>query len=293
MRSAPTLSTVAVTVLSACASVEPAAPTRLAGWQIPFGHGTTSTYAIVDDDRRPVAVGVVFSARALDGLPAGSDMHHCVDRAHDGSANASTRCAESFEHVLALPDAVASRNDVPFKWVLLNWNPRGHVPPGIYDVPHFDVHFEMAPIADAFAIQSGSCGPEAVRCDQFAIAKKPVPANYVHPDFRDVDAVVPAMGNHLIDTSGTEFHRHPFTWSWIYGAYDGRIIFYEQMVTRSYLLSKPDQCSPIKAPKAFAAAGYYPTSTCTRYDPRTDSYTVSIENFVLRTASPPETAAAK
>ena len=281
---------IAAAVLSACASVASSAATRHAGWEIPFGDGTASTYAVVNAGR-PVAVGVLFSARALDGLPAGSDMHHCVGRAHDGSADGSTRCTETFEHVLALPDAIAGRSDVPFKWVLLNWNPRGHIPPGIYDVAHFDVHFQMAPIAEVFAIQSGSCGPEAVRCDQFAIAKKPVPANYLHPDFRDVDAVVPAMGNHLIDTSGGEFHRHPFTWSWIYGAYDGRIIFYEQMVSRAYLLSKPDGCTPIKLPKAFATAGYYPTSTCTHHDPRTGSYSVSIENFVLRAATPPDAVA--
>ena len=35
---------------------------------------------------------------------------------------------------------------MPLKWALLNWNPHGHIPPGIYDRPHFDVHFYMEPI---------------------------------------------------------------------------------------------------------------------------------------------------
>ena len=26
--------------------------------------------------------------------------------------------------------------DIPFKWVLFNWNLHGHVPPGVYDLAH-------------------------------------------------------------------------------------------------------------------------------------------------------------
>ena len=47
---------------------------------------------------------------------------------------------------------------------------------------------------------------QALLCDQFEIAKRPLPPNYIHPDFQDVDAVAPAMGNHLIDLTGPEFN---------------------------------------------------------------------------------------
>ena len=93
----------------------------------------------------------------------------------------------------------------------------------------------MEPIAKIFALQSGPCGPELMNCDQFAIAKQPVPSNYIHPDFKDVDGVVPAMGNHLVDLTGPEFQKQPFTRSWIFGAYGGRIIFYEEMVAHRTL----------------------------------------------------------
>jgi len=276
----------AAAVVAACASMERSAGVRHSGWEMPFGRGTAASYADVDEAGRPTSIGVVLSATALDGLPAGSDMHHCVSRAHDGSVGPDTKCVETFEHVLALPDAVARRSDMPFKWILLNWNHRGHIPPGIYDRPHFDVHFEMVPVAEVFAIQAGDCGPERVRCDQFAIAKKPVPADFVHPDFKDVDAVVPAMGNHLIDLGGEEFRGKPFTRSFIYGVYGGDVIFYEQMVTRDFLESRPDGCAEIKLPRAYAKAGYYPTLTCTRHDPRDGSYSISMEKFVLREAGP-------
>lgn len=266
---------------------------RMLGWQLELGNGTVSSYAEFESKATPAAIGIVWSPTALDGLPTSSDRHHCFDRNKDGVVDPATECHNTYELVVPLPDAVARRADIPFKWVLLNWNPVGHIPPGIYDVAHFDVHFQMVPIANIFAIQSGPCGPEFVRCDQFEVGKRPIPPNYVHPEYRDVDAVVPAMGNHLIDVTGPEFNKQPFARSWIFGVYDGKVIFYEEMVTRAFLLSKPSTCSPIKSPKAVALTGFYPTVSCVRHNATTGEYTVSMEKFVLREASAPEPIPAK
>ena len=266
-----------------------APPNRTLGVESALGKGTVSTYAELNAQGEPQAIGIVYSAGALEGLPTdGSDFHHCFDKNGDGTVDRATECLHSFEYVLPLPDAVARRQDVPFKWVLLNWNPHGHIPPGVYDTPHFDVHFYMEPIARIFALQSGPCGPELMNCDQFAIAKQPVPANYIHPDFKDVDGVVPAMGNHLVDLTGPEFQKQPFTRSWIFGAYGGRITFYEEMVAHRTLVQQPQSCAPIKQPKAWATAGYYPTVSCLRYDAMTGETTVSMEQFSFRPASVPE-----
>ena len=162
------------------------------------------------------------------------------------------------------------------------------MPPGVFDKPHFDVHFYIEPIENVFALQRGTCGPEFLRCDQFAQARKPVPRNYVPPNFQDVGAAAPAMGNHLLDPTTPEFHGEAFKRTWIYGVYDGRVTFYEEMVALSFMMSKPDVCFPIQSPGAVALAGYYPTRSCVRYTPGKDEYTVSIEDFVLRKASPPE-----
>jgi hypothetical protein len=269
----------------------PVAPSagQVLGGESELGKGTISTYAELNPRGEPQTIGVVFSPGALEGLPTdGSDFHHCFDKNQDGAVDRATECLHSFEYVLPLPDAVARRKDVPFKWVLLNWNPHGHIPHGVYDTPHFDVHFYMEPIAKIFALQAGPCGPELMNCDQFAVAKQPVPSSHVPPDFRDVDAVVPAMGNHLIDLTGPEFQKQPFTRSWIFGAYGGRIIFYEEMVALRTLLQQPQSCAPIKQPKAWATAGYYPTASCLRYDRTTGATTVSMERFAFRTASAPE-----
>lgn len=267
--------------------MESGTPTeRRHGWQVTLGKGTATSFGEFDSRGNPTAIGLAFSAVALESLPAGSDNHHCAERGKDGGA--ASKCQHTFEHAIPLPDTVARRPDIPFKWVLLNWNPVGHIPPGIYDVPHFDVHFVMAPIAEIFSIEPGPCGPEFVRCDQFQIGKKALPPNYMHADYRDVDAVVPAMGNHLVDLTGPEFNKQPFKRSWIYGIYDGKVIFYEEMVTHEHLLGKPNACIPIKQTPAVEVSGFYPTVSCIRHSAASGEYTVSMEEFIFRKASAPD-----
>ncbi len=259
---------------------------RMLGAYSRVGSGMVSSYAEADRDGTPKAIGIVFQASALEGLPAEhSDGHHCFDHDNDGKFDLDKECFGSHEWVIPLPSEVARRPEVPFKWVGLNWNAHGHIPPGVYDLPHFDVHFYIEPIEKIFAIKPGPCGPENVRCDQFKLATRPLPSNYMHPDFTNVNAVAPAMGNHLVDLTSPEFKGKKFTQTWIYGIYDGRVTFYEAMLTREYLLSRPAACFALKSPPAVGVRGYYPTQHCIRYLPQSNEYTVSMENFVLREAS--------
>jgi hypothetical protein len=276
-------------LLPACAIAPQGSPgMRALGAPSAIGNGTVAGYAEFDASGAVNAIGVVFSAGALANLPGPpSDGHHCFDSNKDGKSDLDTECAGWHEWVLPLPSEASRQSDLPFKWALLNWNPHGHIPPGVYDKPHFDVHFYIEPIEKVFAIESGPCGPERVRCDQFAQARMPVPANYMHPDFRDVGAVAPAMGNHLVDPTAPEFNGAPFTRTWIYGVYEGRVTFYEEMVTVAYLSSQPDKCFPIKKAAAVAISGRYPTLSCIRYRPTTSVVTVSLEGFEQRAAAPP------
>jgi hypothetical protein len=95
------------------------------------------------------------------------------------------------------------------------------------------------------------------------------------------------MGNHLVDLTAPEFRGVPFARTWIYGTNDGRVTFYEEMVTVAYLKSLPDTCFPIKTTAAVAVAGRYPSKSCIRYLKDRSEYTVSLEGFELRQASPP------
>jgi len=269
-------------------SVDPSERTLGAASHV--GSASAQSYAEFDEAGTPLAIGLVMSPNFFDELPvAPSDLHYCFDRDGDGTVDPSAECLREHGWAIPLPSAVASRSDIPFKWAGLNWNPVGHIPPGLYDVPHFDIHFYIEPIEKVYALQPGPCG-ELVRCDQFEIGTRPVPPNYVAADYMNVNAVAPAMGNHLIDPTGPEFNGEPFTRTWIYGAYDGRVTFYEEMVTRAFLLERHTECFDIKSPPAVAIRGYYPTATCYGFDPETGEYTVSLARFQLREASPPEPA---
>jgi hypothetical protein len=289
MKTRQVVSTVAAILAAFSLGCSTQRAARVLGTPSSLGNGTVASYAELDGSGAPKAIGVVFSAGALDALPtAPSDGHRCFDANNDGVIDLATECSTWHERVLPVPSEASRRPDVPFKWALLNWNPQGHIPVGVFDKPHFDVHFYIEPIENIFALQRGTCGAEFLRCDQFALARKPVPRNYVPPNFQDLGVAAPAMGNHLLDPTTHEFHGEPFTRHWIYGVYDGRVIFYEEMLARSYMLSKPDACFPIQSPDAVALTGYYPTRSCIRYTPAKDEYTVSMEDFVLRQASPPE-----
>jgi hypothetical protein len=277
-------------VITGCSSGDQSTG-RVLGSSTSLGRGTVSSYAEFAADGTPAAIGVLYSAGALEGLPAApSDGHHCYDRNGDGTVDQNAECLATHEFVLPVPDPMAQRDDVPFKWVLFNWNPVGHIPPGVYDVPHFDIHFYVAPLTEVFSIVPGPCGPEFVQCDQFAAATRPVPSAYIPAGYQNVDAVAPAMGNHLIDVTGPEFNGEKWARSWLVGTYDGHVTFLEEMLTRELLMSKPDTCYPLKVSEAVERSGYYPTQSCVRYDAQTDQYTVSMEGFVLREASAPNAA---
>lgn len=257
--------------------------TTYSGEAIPLGNGTVNTYVTLAQDRTPLAIGVRMSKTALDGLPEHpNNTGRCFDLNSDGTIEAGTECLGDYETVLEWPPEAQLAN-LPFRWMMLNWNAHGHPPQNVYTLPHFDIHFYMVEKELIDSIRTGSCG-EFVDCDDFKRASIPVPALYLPTGHTDVGAVVPMMGNHLINLASPEFATPPqrFTHTLIYGAYDGRIIFIEPMITREYLLSGPDSCTAIAQPPAWAKAAYYPTKYCIRDIAQEAAVTVSLEGFVNR-----------
>ncbi|HSS62977.1 MAG TPA: hypothetical protein VLS27_00965 [Gammaproteobacteria bacterium] len=256
------------------------------GEPVDVGRGTIRAYLALDAAAKPVELGILMTAGAFEGLPAGhSTTGRCFDLNGNGRIDDSGECEGDYEYALALPSAAASRGDLPFQWIAVDWNGQGHAPPGIYDLPHFDFHFYIDDQSAVRAIKTGSCGI-FIDCDDFKRATRPVPARYVDARHVNVDAAVGAMGNHLIDSTSREFAKPPrkFTHTWIFGAYDGRITFYEPMITREFFMTRPNMCAAIKQPSAWQIGGYYPTRYCIRYHPRADKYTVSLEGLEYRKA---------
>lgn len=251
-----------------------------------IGQGNIRSYLAVDSSGVPVELGLLMNRNALEGLPREKNTTgRCFDVNGNGNIDPADECEGDYELVVGLPASAAQRADIPFQWIGVNWNPGGHPPPGVYDLPHIDFHFYIASEESVRAIAPGTCG-FFMDCDDFERATKIVPAKYVHKDHINVGAAVAAMGNHLVDPTSPELAQPPekFTHTWIFGAFDGRITFYEPMITVDFLKARRNLCAPIKQPQAWEKSGYYPTQYCIRYHERADKHTVSLEGFRYRVA---------
>jgi hypothetical protein len=239
-----------------------------------IGAGTVQSFVKVDGNAAPLAIGVTLSPGALEQLPATPNMtSRCFDVDGNGQYNGH-ECMGDEERILEVPTGASS---LPFGWVMLNWNPAGHhgTP---YAQAHFDFHFYMSDRSLVEAIRPGRCG-EMVDCGDFKRASQPVPPQYVPAGYIDIGAVAPRMGNHLLDSQSPELKDSlPFSSTFIYGAYQGKIIFLEPMITLDVLRSTDNRCLEIRQPKAFQRAGYYPTQYCVRQDQK-GQRTVSLEGF--------------
>lgn len=250
-----------------------------------MGNGTVRSYMELGADGKPMALGVAMSAEAFDGLPAlRNTTSRCFDLNKNGRIDDRTECEGDMELRLDLPAEASADPAIPFAWMGVNWNPEGH-PPEAWGVPHFDFHFYMASRDEIDGIRVGGCNI-FIDCDDLKTATLPVPAKYVAEDHISVGAAVSMMGDHLIDKRTPELGNppKPFTHTWIFGAFDRRITFYEPMITMAFLKSRPDICTPIRQPNAWQKAGYYPTKYCIRYRAAQGDYGVSLEGLTYRKA---------
>ncbi|WP_405010802.1 hypothetical protein [Kitasatospora sp. NBC_01539] len=272
------------------AALLPAAPAAAAprlrtayGRPVPFGHGAAHTYARLRGDT-PVEIGVALTRDALDGLPtAPNDGRHCFDRDGDGRTDPAKECAGGHEYPLDLPRALRGLPGMPLTFALLDWDPAGHGPPHVYDHPHLDVHFYLRPDGERQAIRPGPCGI-LVDCADYATATRPLAPEYLPRDYADKGLAQVAMGNHLTDPTGEEWHGHGFTRTFVYGAYDARITFLEPMIALADLRAAEDAdpdtaCRPVKQPQAWQVPGWYPQAYCVRHARDTGEYTVSLTDF--------------
>ncbi|MCE7982480.1 MAG: hypothetical protein DYG89_14915 [Caldilinea sp. CFX5] len=274
-------------ISAACNPIKaPSTPTTVYGESGEMGQGTVRTYAELNADGSPVSLGIVYTQALLEGLPTEPNMKsRCFDVNGNGTLDMG-ECIGDYELILSMPPEVTQNSEIPFQHATLNWNAHGH-PPAIWGAPHFDFHFYMISEEEVQAIRPGTCGA-IINCDDFKRATTPVPAPYVPANYHSVGDAVAAMGDHLVDAVAPELQDPPeveFTHSFIYGAYDGHISFYEPMITRDYLLGQPDECKAVSLPEAWEISGYYPTEYCIHYHAERQETTVSLEKFVYREAS--------
>lgn len=221
----------------------------------PLGSGTVRSWVTLDEAGKPQAVGLTFSESALKTVPAELPRGH-----------------ESLEIDLPLPKEARA---TAFDHIGFGWNPKGHPPENIYTVPHFDIHFYTISIEEKGRITAE--GEDLERCYRKP-ADEYVPAGYILPP----GTAVPRMGAHWIDPNAGELKGQPFIKTFLYGNYDGKIIFFEPMIAKSFFETKVNLTEYIKLPEKYSKPGYYPTKYSVRYDAKKKEYTVALEGMVLR-----------
>ena len=275
-------------VWGGCSPEASSEPGTVVGEPIELASGTARAFVELNPDGSPIAIGVKLTQGGLESMPMERGMNpaRCFDVDGDGSLDVNTECHGEHPFSISLVDLLAESPETHFKWVGLDWNPEGHNPPGVYDLPHFDLHFYTESRETVEQIGTGTCG-ELVDCEDFERAIIPVPDRYVAAGYIDLQIVAPVMGNHLINPTAPEMSDPPqkFTHTLIYGAYEGHITFFEPMITTEYLMSHPNECVPIALPEAWEVAGYYPTEYCMRHLEDEAAYAISLEGFVHREAS--------
>lgn len=226
---------------------------RFLGDEQDFGDGLVVSY-VEADDGVPTAIGVMIDEQVLTSLP---------QHMHEVDLNITTTIAHT-----------------PYNHVSFGWNPHGHEPPGVYDIPHFDLHFYLMTEGERNAITPTD--PE------FAAKAAKIPeARYIPAGYIQTPGGVPRMGAHWVDPASPEFTGVGFSRTFIYGFWNGEMNFLEPMITKTFLesvkaMSGQSVTISIPQPQAFAKTGSYPTHYRIRYDADRKFYFISLEGLTRR-----------
>ncbi|MDQ3020975.1 MAG: T9SS type A sorting domain-containing protein [Bacteroidota bacterium] len=221
----------------------------LYGDSITLGNGVVRTFVRVNALGRREQIGVSMTEGVMNNLP------DTIIR----------------EFVLNLPAPVAA-DDTTFNHLFLTWNPDGHGPPGINEVPHFDFHFSTVSVAEREAVIPG--------IDPVYYPREFVPRDYL----RDAPGVVPRRGLHWGDSTSMQTNEN-FTTQFIYTTYRGKRFSWAPGITRAYFLRNRDTIIAIKQAQLYRRAGRYPLNYSITHDPIKQTYDVVLRTFVEKEAT--------
>lgn len=217
---------------------------------VQIGNGHIRSFGVLEHGTsKPLQVGFEMTAGSLQNLPEHGHEHYTV------KLHPQVQAATVFDHLVA------------------DWNPQGHGPDP-YLSAHFDMHFYILSLAQRLQISAG---------DPLSVA--PLPAGFLPADYIGPLGPEPQMGGHCVDITSPELGvfgpPQPFTHTFIYGAYNSKVAFYEPMITRDYLQNSAGGTFNIKQPANFSAPGYYPTKYSISTDASGKRFVV-LSDFVYR-----------
>lgn len=237
------------------------------GSSVTMGNGSVRSFISLDASSKPVEIGYELSSNAIVNLPAATHEDSMI--MYMDSTQMMNMPMPTTEYLVPL-DSVAKQYTV-FDHLAANWNPLGHTPVGVYSRSHFDFHFYNMKLADRLQIPDYADAPAG-----FDLLP---PAAYLPADYIRVPGGEARMGTHWADGTAPELHGSPFTQTFIYGSYNGKVTFYEPMVTLAYLQSATRFSAAIKQPAKHAVAGYYPTTYNIYKDAASGNYYITLSGF--------------
>ncbi len=226
-------------------------------------NGRAWTSVQISPTGNPMHLSIFITDDALNSLPSGiADGHTTGNHDHSDMGN---------NWILKFhPKA-----NTPFDHVGMGWNPNGHEPDVIYGLPHFDFHYYLTSPAEVAAIP-----PYEVDSSKFLNwpAADYFPSTYFNPG-----GGVPQMGCHWIDATSGELNGQIFSQTFIYGSYDGKVTFYEPMITLDFLKNNNNFERAIPQPAKVQKSGWYPTKLrVVKHDALTE---IILDAFVQRLKS--------
>ncbi len=238
----------ALLMLGSCKKDEVTVPQTFKGAEQTLGSGKAYSWVTFSADNLPTAVGMTFTKGAFENL----------------SHTALTALA------LKLPTEAVGKT--PFDHIFLTFSHTGHEPPGIYDVAHFDIHFYMQSLAEREVI------PPYMPATAAKFDNLPADGYMPKPYFRLPEGV-PTMGTHWANPTSAELNGGKFTETFIMGSYDGKVTFYEPMVTLALLQSSPNITKAAPIATKFTKAGYYAMKYSIKQNG--DNVDVSLDELIM------------
>ena len=225
------------------------------GPAVQFGEGHVRSWANISHDDIPLAIGIEFTNGVLQ-----------QEHGHDG---------DDHGHEVLLPLHQKAKTLTPFDHLTMGFMAAGHPPPGIYSVPHFDFHFYKMPLEERVAIPSY---PQAMT----AFNNNPSPG-FLPPAYVKAPAGEAQMGAHWMDVLSPEFNGQPFTHTFVYGSYDGKVNFLEPMATLAFLSGGTTVHKAIRQPQLFNPINtYYPARYNIWKNEDNNRHYLAMDQMVLR-----------
>ena len=110
---------------------------------------------------------------------------------------------------IPIPFPGTNHSFTPFYWLGFNWQPIGHPPLAVFSVPHFDMHFWIAPETLKQEITPGTppevC-TEGTSPETFYNAHMPQPKECFPDGIANLNAVAPFMVNYYAETFNSNVH---------------------------------------------------------------------------------------